>query len=251
SPFIERIRKLERELEALKKTMEENKNTSKITRDFIIVHLIFVGVCVAILTIPIPFGMGIKLFILVICYNLLIFVIGFFRKYNGWLRQWYFVLVISLFQIFPDWFLSAQLGVLIFPEDGLFKIGPVSGYMAGLWVIPLFLICFIGSKVKDHSSHAKGLVVVGLMSLFIFVIAEQTMWMLQSWYPQNVTLLFDHLAVYIVIPEVILGLSTFYCYNKTKSQHILILIVVAFGIMLLYLGNASFFYLIFEKIIFI
>jgi hypothetical protein len=195
--------------------------------------------------------MGIKLFILVISYNVLISLLGFFRKYNDWVRLWIFVLFISLFQIFPDWFLSAQLGVLVFPEDGLFKIGPVSGYMVGLWVIPLFLICFIGMKISDHYSHSKAFVIVGLLSFSIFVIAELTMWMLQSWYPQNVTLFLDHLAVYIIIPEVILGLSTFYFYSKTKSQNLLVLIVVAFGIMLLYLGSASFFYFVFERIIFI
>jgi hypothetical protein len=195
--------------------------------------------------------MGIKLFILVVSYNLLIPLLGLFKKYVDWLKQWSFVFLISLFQIFPDWFLSAQLNVLVFPEDGLFKIGPVSGYMTGLWVIPLFLLCFIGGKIQEYYSHVKALVVVVLISFVIFVFAEQTMWMLQSWYPQNVTLFLDHLAVYIIAPEVILGLSTFYYYEKIKTQHFLIYIVVAFGIMLLYLGSASFFYLLLEKIIFV
>jgi hypothetical protein len=159
--------------------------------------------------------------------------------------------MISLFQIWPDWFLAAQLNILVFPADGLFKIGPVSGYMAGLWVIPLFILCFAGQKIKENYSYVKALVVVAFLSFNIFIIAEQTMWMLQSWYPQNVTLLFDHLAIYIIIPEVILGLSTFYFFDKLKAQHSLILIVFAFGIMLLYLGSVSFFYLLFEKIIFI
>jgi len=120
------------------------------------------------------------------------------------------VFLISLFQIWPDWFLSAQLNILVFPDDGLFKIGTVSGYMAGLWAIPLFLICFIGLKLQEKYSHCKTLIAVGLISLTIFGFSEQSMWMLQSWYPQNVTLIFDHLAVYIIIPEIILGLSTFY-----------------------------------------
>jgi hypothetical protein len=231
--------------------MEKNTNTVKLNRDFIIVHLIFMGLCLVILMIPIPFAMGIKLFILVLSYNLLIPLVGLFRKYSDWIKLWIFVFFISLFQIFPDWFLSAQLNILVFPEDGLFKIGTVSGYMAGLWAIPLFIICFIGMRIKENYSHTKSLVVIGLISFSIFVCAEQTMWMLQSWYPQNVTLFFDHLAVYIIIPEVILSLSTFYYFEKIKVQHFLILIVIAFGIMLLYLGSASFFYFLFEKLIFI
>lgn len=231
--------------------MEKNENTRKSTRDFIIVHLIFTGLCCAVLIIPIPIAIGIKLFILVVSYNLLIPLVGLYRKYNEWVKLWVFVFSISLFQILPDWFLSAQLNVLVFPEDGLFKIGTVSGYMAGLWAIPLFLLSYIGLKLKENYSLSKSLIVVGLLSFSIFVFAEQTMWMLQSWYPQNVTLIFEHLAIYIILPEVILGLSTFYYFEKIKTQHILISIVVAFCIMLLYLGCAAFFYSLFEKIIFV
>ena len=231
--------------------MEKNENTRKVTRDFVLIHLIFTGLCIVVLIIPIPIAIGIKLFILVLSYNLLIPIIGLIRKYREWIKLWIFVFLISLFQIFPDWFLSAQLNVLVFPEDGFFKIGTVSGYMAGLWAIPLFFLSFIGLMVKENYSPFKSLIVVGFLSFSIFVFAEQTMWMLQSWYPQNVTLFLDHLAIYIIIPEVILGLSSFYYFEKIKSQHYLILIITAFGIMLLYLGSASFFYFLFEKIIFI
>ena len=44
--------------------MEKNANTAKMTRDFIIVHFIFIGLCFAVLIIPIPIAIGIKLFIL-------------------------------------------------------------------------------------------------------------------------------------------------------------------------------------------
>ena len=231
--------------------MEKNADTEKSTRDFIIVHLIFIGLCFAVLIIPTPIAMGIKLFILVTSYNLIILLIGLFRKYDEWVKLWVFVFFISLFQIWPDWFLSAQLNVLVFPEDGLFKIGTVSGYMAGLWAIPLFLICFIGLKLLEKSSYVKTFIVVGLMSLTIFGLSEQSLWMLQSWYPQNVTLIFDHLAVYIIIPEIILGLSTFYYFQKNKDKNYFALIIVSFVVMILYLGSASFFYFLFEKIIFI
>jgi len=231
--------------------MEKNANTRKMTRDFVIIHLIFTVLCFAILNIQIPIAIGIKLFILVISYNLLIPLVGLFRKYGEWVKLWVFVFFISLFQIFPDWFLSAQLNILVFPEDGLFKIGTVSGYMVGLWAIPLFILCFIGLKLKEVYSQFKALLVVGLIGMNIFMFSELTMWMLQSWYPQNVTLIFDHLAVYIIIPEIILTLSTFYYFEKTKNEHYIILIIAAFGIMLLYLGSVSFFYFLFEKVILI
>ncbi|MHA2287772.1 MAG: DUF6989 domain-containing protein [Promethearchaeota archaeon] len=231
--------------------MEKNAIIIKSVRDFIIVHLIFAGLCFTVLIVPLPIAIGIKLFILVAGYNFIAILVGIYRKDKEWIKLWLFVFLISLFQIFPDWFLSAQLNVLVFPEDGLFKIGTVSGYLAGLWAIPLFLLCFVGLKVMEIYSRFKSFIVVGLLSFGIFVFAEQTMWMLQSWYPQNVNLFLEHLAIYIIIPEVLLGLSTFYYFEKIKSQHYFILIIAAFGIMLFYLGNASFFYFLFEKLIFL
>lgn len=152
--------------------MEKNANITKTTRDFILVHVIFTGICFAVLNIPIPIAIGIKLFILVISYNLLIPLVGLFRKYSEWVKLWVFVFFISLFLIWPDWFLSAQLDILVFPEDGLFKIGTVSGYMAGLWAIPLFILCFIGLKLKEIYSQLKALIVVGLIAMNIFMFSE-------------------------------------------------------------------------------
>jgi len=60
--------------------MEKNANIAKTTRDFILVHFIFTVLCFAVLIIPIPIAIGIKLFILVIGYNLLISLVGLFRK---------------------------------------------------------------------------------------------------------------------------------------------------------------------------
>ncbi|MHA1194461.1 MAG: DUF6989 domain-containing protein [Promethearchaeota archaeon] len=48
-----------------------------------------------------------------------------------------------------------------------------------------------------------------------------------------------------------LGLSTFYYFQKIENRNFLMLIIAAFGVMLLYLGSASFFYFLFEKVIFI
>ena len=119
-------------------------------KDFVIVHLIFIGLCFAIILIPFPIGMGIKLLVLVAFYNLGIFFLGILRKNKMWIKLFVFTFLISVFQIWPDWFLSAQLNVLVFPEDGSFKIGTVSGYMVGLWTIPLFIICFIGGVLEEE-----------------------------------------------------------------------------------------------------
>ncbi len=206
-------------------------------------------ICVLILLIPPSGFMGIKLFILVVVYNIMLPVYGYVRKYTEWLNIWLFVFLLSLFQIWPDWFLSAELGILVFPEDGFIKIGTVSLYMAGLWAIPLFLIIFVGLKINERYSKSKTYLSVTMLSLLIFGLAEQTMWMLQSWYAQNVTMI-GHLALYIIIPEIILGITSYYCFILTQEKKNLLKIPVTFIVMILYLGSAVLFYFIFERLLF-
>ncbi|MHA2036704.1 MAG: DUF6989 domain-containing protein [Promethearchaeota archaeon] len=171
------------------------------------------------------------------------------RDYKEWIFIWIFVFLISVFQIFPDWILSAEFNVLVFPEDGLFKIGTVSGYMLGLWAIPLFIIIFIAKQLQERYSKRIVYISVILLSLTIFGISEQSMWMLQSWYAQNVIMI-GHVAVYVILPEIILGLSTYYSYELIKEKHHLFKIPVAFLIMILYLGSAVFFYFLIDQVIF-
>ncbi len=180
---------------------------------------------------------------------MLIVIIGLLRDYKEWIYIWIFVFLISVFQIFPDWILSAELNVLVFPEDGLFKIGTVSGYMVGLWVIPLFIIILIAKQLQERFSKKIAYISVIVLSLAIFGISEQSMWMLQSWYAQNV-LMIGRVALYIIIPEIILGLSAYYGYELIKEKHHLFKIPIAFLIMILYLGNAVFYYFLIERVAF-
>jgi NADH:ubiquinone oxidoreductase subunit 2 (subunit N) len=161
---------------------------------------------------------------------------------------WVFSFIISIFQIFPDWFLSAELNILVFPDDGLFKIGPVSGYMFGLWTIPLFIIIFIGIRSKEKFNERTAMILVCALSLIIFGTAEATIWIIGSWYPQNVAKI-GQLAIYILPAEVILGFSSYYCFTRLNKEHIVYIPLLAFLIMLLYMGSSSFFYLLVEKII--
>lgn len=223
---------------------------SKVVKDFLIIHLIFVALCILILLIPISGSMGIKLFILVAIYNIIIPLFAYLRNHTEWINMWLFVFILSIFQVWPDWFLSAELGILVFPEDGFIKIGTVSLYMAGLWAIPLFLIVFIGSYLHENHSMLSVYLIVAFLSLIIFGLAEQTIWMLESWYAQNVIMV-GHLALYIIIPEVVLGITTFYGYNLILNKNGLFKIPVAFTIMLLYLGSAVFFYFLIERVIFL
>jgi hypothetical protein len=217
-------------------------------RDAVVVHVLFILISILLISAPITIRSGVRLFILVVVYNLILMFIGWLRKDDEWLQLWIFSAILSVFQVFPDWFLSAQLDILVFPEDGLFKIGTVSGYMMGLWTIPLFMILFVGEQIEKRYSKEKAVLVVAALSLIIFGGSEQTLWMLDSWYAKNITMV-GHVALYILVPEIILGLAAWYSYKIVKNQNLFHKVVAAFVVMQLYLGSAVSFYFLLEKLI--
>jgi hypothetical protein len=121
--------------------------------------------------------------------------------------------------------------------------------MLFLWAIPFFIILFIGQSVNERGSLNTTYLIVALISLLIFGISELTIWMIGSWYAQNVKMI-GHAALYIFIPEIILGISLYYIYTLIREKNNLVKIPAAFLIMLLYLGSAVFFYFLFERVLF-
>jgi hypothetical protein len=120
--------------------------------------------------------------------------------------------------------------------------------MAGLWAIPFFIILFVGREIQVRKSLNHAYVVVSLLSVLIFVLAELTLVYLPSW-TATVTGMTGNLAWYIIIPELILGLSTFACYNFIKSKKIWMKISGAYIVMAFYIGNVSFFFFLIETLL--
>jgi hypothetical protein len=217
-------------------------------KDAILIHTLFTLLCGIVIFLFRHLPVGQRLLFLVIVYNLAMPAWGVFRKDKDWINLWLFALILSMFQVFPDWFLSSQLNILVFPEDGCFKIGTVSGYMAGLWTIPMFIIIFIGERVNERVSQSAAYYSVAAAALIIFGGSEATLWLLPSWYAQHVTMI-GHIAIYILFPEIVLGASAYGCYQLIKNHPHLVKIPAAFIVMQLYLGSACFFYFLIEKII--
>jgi len=217
-------------------------------KEAILINGLFTILCAIVVFFFRDIPIGQRLLFLVIVYNITLPAWGIYRKNTEWTNLWLFTFILSIFQVFPDWFLSAQLNILVFPDDGCFKIGTVSGYMAGLWTIPLFLIIFLGDRVNKRASNYAAYFWVAAASLLIFGGSEAFLWLLPSWYAQNVFMI-GHVAIYILIPEIILGTSAYAGYQVIKEKPHWVKVPSAFFIMLLYLGSASFFYFLFEKII--
>jgi hypothetical protein len=215
--------------------------------DLILMHIIFAIPTALILAIFQDVAIGARFLVVVILYNTLLPLWAHFREHNDWLEVWIFVFPISLLMIFPDWFIASQLEVLSFPVDGFPMIGTVPIYMAGLRAIPFFLIAYTGLQVRPKGVPMTTLAVL-VTSLLIFGGSEVTLWMLGSWYAHDV-LMIGNVAIYIIVPELILGLSIYIGHLMTREMSIPHRLVMAFIIMIMYIGNASFFYFIIERLI--
>jgi len=157
--------------------------------------------------------------------------------------------MLSLLMVFPDWYLAETLGALQFPNDGFPMIGgAIPIYMAGLWAIPFFIILFIGNQIQERKSVKLASIVVSMLTVLIFALAELTLVYLPSW-TATVSGMTGNLAWYIIIPELLLGLSIFICYDIVRDREIWMKIVGAFTVMILYIGNASFFFFLIETLL--
>ena len=219
-------------------------------KDFVLIHIIFAVLAAVTLLLPIPTAtVSGKMLVLVLIYNGLIVVEFYSKGYEEWKSIWIFAFILSLLMVFPDWYLAETLGALQFPVDGFPMIGgSIPIYMAGLWSIPFFIILFVGKQTQERKSLNLAYTIVSVLTVLIFTLSELTLVALPSW---NATVIgmTGNLAWYIIIPELFLGLTAFICYNIVKDQKLWMKIAGAFAVMILYIGNASFFYFLIETLL--
>jgi len=222
----------------------------KSIKDFILIHVVFAVLAAITLLFPFP-GVLVdqKMLIIVVLYNALIVIEFYHKGHEEWKSIWLFSFILSLFMIFPDWYLAETLGALVFPIGGLPMIGgSIPLYMAGLWSIPFFIIIFVGKEIQKRKSIEMTLAIVSVLGVLIFVMSELTLVNLPSW-TATVTGMTGNLAWYIIIPELFLALSTFICYEYILEKKIWMKIIGAFAVMVFYIGNASFFYFLIETLL--
>ncbi|TFG26005.1 hypothetical protein EU528_15110 [Candidatus Thorarchaeota archaeon] len=222
----------------------------KSVKDFVTIHVIFAILAAITLLFPFPTAsIDAKMLVVVFLYNALIVVEIFYKSYDEWKSIWLFSLILSLLMVFPDWYLAVTLGALVFPPGGLPMIGgAIPLYMAGLWSLPFFIIIFIGKEIQKRKSIEMTYAIVSILGVLIFVLSELTLVNLPSW-SATVTGMIGNLAYYIIIPELFLALSVFVCYEYVFDKKFWMKIIGAFTVMILYIGNASFFYFLIETLL--
>jgi hypothetical protein len=85
-----------------------------------------------------------------------------------------------------------------------------------------------------------------LLSLVIFTLAEATLWAVPVWHAREVALL-GHVAVYLLVPETLLGVSAWLAWRKTRDAGPAAQILAAAVVMVLYLGNCALWWFLLES----
>jgi hypothetical protein len=213
-------------------------------QDLILVHAFwgfFTAFCLSATTLP----LGWRIFMAVVGYHIILPLFARQVKYTGWLQLWQFLLILSILQVFPDWYLSNILGVLRFPDTGSPAIGGVPLFMAGMWTIPLFVVVYLGRRIQGKATFW----LVSLATGLLFIGSEAILPSLPIWQAINVTK-FGEVAVYIALPEILLGITTLRAFEWSLNQSLGKKFIAALAVMLIYVVNATICYFLVEKIIF-
>jgi hypothetical protein len=219
-------------------------------KDAVLLHGSFTAVAVAGVLAPVG-PLGWRLFALVVGYGVALVGLSATRR-PEWRALVRFLVPLSVFQVVPDWFLSQELEVLVFPDTGGPRIGTVTGAMAGMWTIPLFVSVF-GAEVvctrrgvREDDWRTRALV-TSAIALALFLGSEATLWALPLWFAKGVTQV-GRVAVYVLAPEALLGAATFVAYRATRERGLLSAVGAAALVSILYVGALATSYFFVERV---
>lgn len=198
-------------------TVESQRTPASHRSRWGVFHLVFAAVAVAVLLQPLgPFGL--RVLLLVLGYNAAVVVVAL-RSGDAMVLRWWCVLApMSVLMVLPDWFLSAELGVLVFPDTGAPYIGTVPLFMAGMWVVALLPVMLVGHRVERAAGLLVALVVVVITGLVLFTAAEWLAPTLPLWHPQQVPEVAG-VAPYVLLPEAGLTLATYLLVRDSQTRN--------------------------------
>lgn len=200
------------------------------TRDALWFHLLFLAAALPLVWMSEGGERGRMLLWLTVGYHLALPLISLVRGHSEWLFLWLFLLPLTAGQVLPDWALVRIAGVLVFPDLGQPRIGgDVPIYFLGLWMMLLFPLVLLGL------SSRRPYLTTGLLSLGLFAFWEWAAKPLNIWYNQNVVNL-DGMAIYPLIPEMLLALGALWAYRHFRQAFIPARIFAALSVNVFYTG---------------
>jgi hypothetical protein len=139
-----------------------------------------------------------------------------------------FLLLVSVFQVLPDWVLADVIGTLRFPDTGGPRVDDtISLSMALMWVPPLFMALALAGLRPARS---------GLFAGAIFLGAETLAPVLELWEPVGDTTRVLGVAVYVLPPEVALGWAAAVAFTATRRRSWGLRAAAALAVSTFYLG---------------
>lgn len=205
-------------------------------------YLLFSVLAVLLMVLPFDgFPRGWRIALLVAFFHVGLAWVLWQQKQEEDFQLWLFLLFLSIFQVLPDWFLSAKLQSLYFFPDGFYKIGTVSAYMAGLWTIPLFLVVKIAKMIVSTPTQQMGL--GGLVSGIVFGLSEAfSDSLLGIWQAKGVAM-WANMAIYVIPAEVVLGVLVVHGAQSVAQSAVFHKIGMALWVALSYTGALACSYL--------
>lgn len=139
-----------------------------------------------------------------------------------------FLVLVSVFQVLPDWVLADLVGTLRFPDRGGPRVDDVIPLaMAVMWVAPLFAaVALAGGRPGRAAVLAGG----------IFFGAELLAPTLGLWEPVGDTTRVLGVALYVVPAEVALGWAAAFAFGRVRRSPFLTRAGAALAVSTFYLG---------------
>ena len=180
-------------------------------------HVVFAAVALAGLLAPIG-PLGQRVLVLVLAYSIGIVVMALRTRDPVLLTFWLVLAPMSVLMVLPDWFLSAQLGILVFPDTGAPYIDTMPIFMAFMWTVALLPVMLIGWAVERSRGLAAALVTVVVGGLVMFTLAEYAAPLIPLWYPRDVTQIAG-VAPYVLLPEVGLTIAAYLLVRNAAGRN--------------------------------
>lgn len=200
------------------------------TREALWFHVIFFVVSAPVLMLAKGNALGQGLLLLTLGYNIALPVAALVRGHSEWISLWAFLLPLSAAQVLPDWALVQIAHTLVLPDLGQYRLGGVVPiYFMGMWIMLLFPILLLSNATRSRYLIAM------LLSFPLFVFWEWAARPLNLWYGQNVRMI-GGVALYTIIPEVLLSLAALWMYRTTREDGIFARLIGGLSVPLFYAG---------------
>lgn len=147
---------------------------------------------------------------------------------SEWLTALGMIVPISLFQVFPDWFLAVELGSIVFPDNGGLRFDDaIPLAMATMWVLPLLVVTLLA-----RDSLWRG----ALIAAVLFGATEVFAPLAGLWEPAGGAREVAGVAIYVILPEALLGAATVYAVRTAGTTSLPVRIGAGAAVSIFYTG---------------